>query len=112
MPFERLLKKWYAYGIRGKVLLWIRDFLRYRSQRVALGEAESEMVTITSGIPQGSVLGPMLFPIYVTDLPDELLSTLKLFADDTKLYREIRNDQDKKILQNDLNKLMDWSNKW
>ena len=112
MLFERLLKKWYAYGIRGKALVWIRDFLRYRSQRVALAEAESEMVTITIGIPQGSVLGPMLFLIYVTDLPDELPSTLKLFADDTKLYREIRNDQDKKILQNDLNKLMDWSNKW
>ena len=112
VPFERLLKKLHAYGVRGKVLLWIRDFLRDRSQRVVLADTKSDMATITSGIPQGSVLGPMLFLIYVNDLPEEVLSTLKLFADDTKLYREIQNDHDKEILQNDLNELMDWSVKW
>ena len=112
VPFERLFKKLHAYGVRGKVLLWIRDFLRDRSQRVVLADTKSDMATITSGIPQGSVLGPMLFLIYVNDLPEEVLSTLKLFADDTKLYREIQNDHDKEILQNDLNELMDWSVKW
>ena len=103
VPFERLLKKLHAYGVRGKVLLWIREFLRDRSQRVVLADAKSDMATITSGIPQGSVLGPMLFLIYVNDLPEEVLSTLKLFADDTKLYCEIQNDHDKEVLQNDLN---------
>ena len=112
VPFERLLKKLHAYGVRGKVLLWIREFLRDRSQRVVLADAKSDMATITSGIPQGSVLGPMLFLIYVNDLPEEVLSTFKLFADDTKLYREIQNDHDKEVLQNDLNELMDWSVKW
>ena len=88
------------------------QFLRDRSQRVVLADAKSDMATITSGIPQGSVLGPMLFLIYVNDFPEEVLSTLKLFADDTKLYREIQNDHDKELLQNDLNELMDWSVKW
>ena len=67
---------------------------------------------MTSGIPQGSVLGPILFTIYINDLPDTLINTTKLFADDTKIYSVIKNDADIKSLQNDLDKLATWSKKW
>ena len=63
------------------------------------------MEGLTSGIPQGSVLGPPLFVLYINDLPDTAISQIFLFADDTKLYREIRNDSDYKIFQDDLSKL-------
>ena len=67
---------------------------------------------VTSGIPQGSVLGPIMFLIYVNDLPEVVSSTVKLFADDTKLYRVIKNEEDKLQLQEDLNNLQKWSEKW
>ena len=101
-----------AYGIRGKVLQWIRNFLTDGEQRVVINGVASKTAPVTSGIPQGSVLGPILFLIYVNDLPDFVSSKVKLFADDTKLYREIKNPQDKDVLQNDLNNLMKWSRTW
>ena len=112
VPYERLLVKLQAYGIRGKVLQWIRNFLTAREQRVVINGVASKTAPVTSGIPQGSVLGPILFLIYVNDLPDFVSSKVKLFADDTKLYREIKNPQDKDVLQNDLDNLMKWSRIW
>ena len=67
---------------------------------------------VTSGIPQGSVLRPIMFLIYVNGLPEVVTSTVKLFADDTKLYRVIKNEEDKLQLQEDLNNLQKWSEKW
>ena len=72
----------------------------------------SEWAAVTSGIPQGSVLGPILFVIYINDMPEMVASTVYLFADDTKIYRRIQNDQDRHKLQEDLNNLQDWSDKW
>ena len=112
VPFERLLAKLHAYGIRGKIHRWIRDFLHNRKQRVVINAKPSDWVPVTSGIPQGSVLGPVLILIYVNDLPDIVSSTVKLFADDTKIYRPIRNIQNQKIIQQDLDNLYRWSQVW
>ena len=112
VPHERLLNKLYAYLIRGKILTWIRNFLTNRTQRVTVCGVSSNQVNVTSGIPQGSVLGPLLFLIYVNDLPEVVKSTIKLFADDTKIYRVIKSDRDSEILQNDLLDIMKWSEKW
>ena len=73
---------------------------------------ESESVPVTSGVPQGSVLGPILFLIYINDLPDELSSQVRLFADDTAVYLTIGDTEDGKVLQNDLDRLSVWEDRW
>ena len=110
VPFERLLVKLYACGIRGKLLQWIREFLTNR--KVSVNNHSSNFVPVTSGIPKGSVLRPIMFLIYVNGLPEVVISTVKLFADDTKLYRVIKNEEDKLQLQEDLNNLQKWSETW
>ena len=91
VPHQRLLKKLSAYGIQGKLYSWIEDFLKERKQKVVLNGEESEWAPVSSGIPQGSVLGPTLFLIYINDLPEVVNSCIKLFADDTKLYMRANN---------------------
>ena len=112
VPHERLLSKVKACGINGKVWGWIRDFLHDRKQRVVLGQERSQWRPVTSGIPQGSVLGPLLFIIFINDLPKEIESYTKIFADDTKLFKAIEDATDSNIIQCDLQKLLDWSKKW
>ena len=90
----------------------LRNFLVGRSQRVMIGEGKSAWADVTSGIPQGSVLGPLLFVILINDLPQVVQSTTKIFADDTKLYRPIRTHADTLILQQDISRLNDWATKW
>lgn len=91
---SKLLWKLHQYGIRGQVLGWIRAFLGSRSQRVVLDGEESESIPVTSGVPQGSVLDPILFLIYINDLPDGIFSQVRLFADDTALYLTIEGKDD------------------
>ena len=112
VPHRRLIKKLSAYGVRGQVLEWIQDFLTDRTQQVMVGQSTSRVTSVTSGVPQGSVLGPMLFIIYINELPKLVQSKCKLFADDTKLFHRISTDSDCKVLQLDLDKLMEWSLKW
>ena len=112
VPHNRLLSKIKSCGIEGKVWRWIKDFLFNRQQRVAIGEEKSSWKPVTSGIPQGSVLGPILFIIFINDLPDEIESYTKLFADDTKLFRTIESIEDVDTLQTDIDKLLAWSQKW
>ena len=113
VPHGRLLAKIEKQaGISGKVLSWIGDFLRDRKQRVKVRGAVSDLGPVTSGVPQGSVLGPLLFLIYINDLPGGISSIMNMFADDGKLLKKIVNLDSCKELQDDLNKLQEWSNKW
>ena len=112
VPHLRLINKLKSHGIEGKVLHWIQNFLSNRKQRVVVGKEKSDWADVVSGIPQGSVLGPILFVIYINDLPSVISSTAKLFADDTKVYSEIKTEADRAILQSDLQALEDWSTKW
>ena len=112
VPHQRLLKKLKGYGFGGSLLKWIENFLSDRRQRVVLNGEESEWKSVTSGIPQGSVLGPVLFIIYINDMPDKVTSMCKLFADDSKLYLTIKSRHDQEIIQSDLFKLCDWSKDW
>ena len=97
---------------KGQVLNWICDFIQGRCQQVVIGNSSSSLKQVTSGVPQGSVLGPTLFILYINELPSLVKSKLVMFADDTKLYREIRDDSDTMTLQEDLNVLETWSREW
>ena len=80
---EKLLFKLHHYGIKGGTLRWIQSFLDDRSQNVLLNGVKSDNIPVSSGVPQGSVLGPILFLAYINDLPEQVKSNVRLFADDT-----------------------------
>ena len=109
---KRLLLKLQSYGLKGMVLNWIADFLSNGKQRVVVRGTFSEWSQVTSGVPQGSVLGPTLFIIYVNDLPDCVQSYMGIFADDTKIYRPIISPTDYNILQSDINSVLQWCDIW
>ena len=110
---HRLLKyKLDFYGIRGKTLKWIESFLSNRSQRVVVDGQMSSPIEVTSGVPQGSVLGPILFLVFINDIGEGLNSQARLFADDCLIYRAIKSIEDCISLQEDLNKLKSWADKW
>jgi len=109
VPHLRLLHKLEAHGISGKLLKWIKLFFTCRKQRVVINGQYSPWSSVRSGVPQGSVLGPLLFAIYVNDLPDNVKSFLLLFADDTKLYHTIRSCSDVQQLQEDIDALYQWT---
>jgi hypothetical protein len=112
VPHRRLLHKLQGYGINNQIIQWITEFLIGGKQRVSVECTFSEWMNVLSGIPQGSVLGPLLFVIYINELPKIVKSTTYLFADDTKIFRSINSPEDTKILQEDLDKLQEWSNTW
>ena len=112
VPHQRLLKKVRSYGVCDHVYKWIESFLKERRQRVTVNGAESNWAIVESGIPQGSVLGPILFIIFINDMPGETVCPLKLFADDAKLFHCVTSENDCKALQDDLDKLQEWANRW
>jgi hypothetical protein len=112
VPHARLLQKLQNYGVPAQLCSWTRGFLSNRRHKVVVNGASSEWAEVTSGIPQGSVLGPLLFVIYINDLPDALSSRAYLFADDTKIFRKIDVPEDEELLQRDLNQLTRWSDTW
>lgn len=109
VPHYRLFIKLSSFGIHGKMLNTIRDFLSERTFRVLVGDSASESFNVTSGVPQGSVLGPLLFLLYINDLPDCIRNAVGLFADDLKMIAKSRT---KEINQIDINNLILWQNKW
>ena len=109
----KLLHKLKGLGIGNTILNWLKDFLEGRLQRVRVDDSYSHWEKVRSGVPQGSVLGPILFLVYINDLPEELKdSSLKLFADDAKIYKEDQTDRDAQDLQADLDRMTAWSRKW
>ena len=109
VPHKRLLKKMEAYGIAGRTLDIVKDFLCDRTFKVKVGSALSREFGVSSGVPQGTVLGPLLFLIYINDLPDGIKSFISLFADDLKIVTRSSNHD---IAQNDLHKLSEWEKTW
>ena len=109
---RRLCSKLFHYGIRGTLLSWINDFLTGRTQRVLVDGCCSDDTSVTSGVPQGTVLAPLLFLMFINDLPENIASSIKLYADDVLIYRTIESEHDHTILQQDLNKLQKWANAW
>jgi len=107
-----LVHKLDHYGIKGKTNLWIQAFLTRRSQSVVLEGVSSDTVSVESGVPQGSVLGPSLFLFYINNIPEGLNAVVRLFADDTLAYLAITNKSDCSTLQADLDKLAVWKEKW
>ena len=112
VPHRRLLYKLDYYGIRGSTHKWITSWLSGRFQKVVLDGQASDPVPVLSGVPQGSVLGPVLFLIFINDLPENIRSSVRLFADDCVLYRNIESPADCQILQDDLNSLAQWEADW
>ena len=112
VPHQRLLLKLKAHGIGDSITDWIEQWLTDRRQRVVVDGEVSNWKSVLSGVPQGSVLGPILFLIYINDLDDSITSNVLKFADDTKLFRKVSTDDDKQHLQNDLDRLVKWSEKW
>ena len=112
VPHKRLLNKLHTVGIDHKTQSWIKAFLSGRTQEVVVGGEKSDRGQVISGVPQGSVLGPTLFLVYINDLPTSIKSNVCLFADDTLLYKHILTEEDCKILDNDLSTLQAWEENW
>jgi hypothetical protein len=109
VPHRRVVAKVEAHGISGKVLQWVRNFLTNRTQQVAVNGVKSSPADVTSGIPQGSVLGPVLFVLYINDYPRHVQSYAELFTDDTKVFNRSDCAEGRNALQQDLDSLHRWS---
>lgn len=109
VPHGKLLDKIIRLGIDHRVVLWIKAFLEGRTQKVRVGKETSRAELVKSGVPQGSVLGPLLFLIYINDLCKNIKSKVRLFADDCIIYKIIRDIRDTEIIQSDLDKIVSWA---
>ena len=114
VPHQRLLEKVRNFGITGNVHNWIKSFLSARKQRVCVEAELSSWACVKSGIPQGSVLGPTLFVIFINDMSNIVRSVCVclLFADDAMIFRSIKTSSDNNILQEDLDAVINWSTRW
>ena len=99
-------------GLKGIVLNWMKDYLQDREMRTIIRDTSSSWCEVTSGVPQGSVLAPIMFQVYINDMAEGLSSYINLFADDAKLLRIIKSHEDCKELQRDIDKIHEWSQRW
>ena len=112
VPYRRLLSKLRAMGIGGEVARWIENWLSGRRQRVVVNGSSSGWSPVTSGVPQGSVLGPLLFIVYINDIDEGIASRISKFADDTKLGIDVSIPENVERLKQDMERLGEWSDKW
>ena len=112
VPHDHLLGKMAFYGVQGPILKWVSTFLKSRDQCVLVEGRRSGPVSVESGVPQCTVLGPLLFLMYINDLPGLVSSNIRLFADDCLLYRTISSVDDQVALQRDLDALEGWCDTW
>ena len=112
VPHQCLISKLQFYGIQGSTLTWIKSWLTSRSQSVIIDGMCSKSVDVTSGVPQGPVIGPLMFLLLINDMQDDLVCTLRLFANDALLYHKITHNDDTLALQSDLDKLGLWADRW
>lgn len=112
VPHDRLILALDQHGIDGPLCKWIQNWLTGRKQRVLLNGHKSDWKQVLSGVPQGSVLGPLLFIIFVNEIDEGITSRIWKFADDIKLAGAVETDMDRELLQNDLNKIFHWTNTW
>jgi hypothetical protein len=112
--YNKLLFKLEHYGITGDLLRWIGGFITGRTQRTKVGSAVSDEVQLTSGVVQGSCIGPLLFVLYINDVVQIIGDSCrrKIYADDLKIYTEVTSQQDEDLLQNSLDALSAWSRDW
>ena len=108
VPHRRLLLQLNKFGIKGNTLSWITDYLQDRTQRVRVNGAISSSIDVLSGVPQGSVLGPALFLIFVADVSTIINNIISLYADDTKLFNSLY-EYSTEIIQEDINILSRWA---
>ena len=114
VPHKRLSNKLKHYGIDGNIQRWVDAFLTGRTQKVVVDGTFSKAAAVESGVPQGTVMGPLLFSIYINDLPDCLSpgTRVRLFADDCLIYRSVHSVEDQLILQKDIDSLLVWADTW
>ena len=115
VPHQRLIMQLSRFGVRGNILGWIKDYLTSRHQRVRVNGELSSRSSVLSGVPQGSVLGPALFLIYVSDIPEIVQNFVSLYADDSKIYNYLLDSAEHintpESIQADINNLCEWSDK-
>ena len=106
---QRLILKLKSHGMRNSIINWIEQWLTDRRQRVVVDGEVSSWKSVLSGVPQGSVLGPILFLVYINDLEEGVTGKLLKFADDTKLFRKIKEIGVNQKLQDDIDQLVRWA---
>ena len=112
-PLMNSLKAYcFSYGTGGKTLKWIDSFVCFRKQQVVVNGVKSDWAPVLSGVPQGTILGPLLFSLYINDISSAIESEIRLFADDCVCYREIKDEEDTIKLQRDIDRLGSLARKW
>ena len=112
VPHQRLILQLKSNGMGNSIINWIEQWLTDRKQRVVVDGGVSSWKSVLSGVPQGSVLEPILFLVYINDLEEGVTGSILKFADDTKLFRKTKEIGDNFFLQDDIDKLVKWSEKW
>jgi hypothetical protein len=112
VPHDKLLHTISHYGVNGDLHSWICNFLTSRHQRVVVNGEHSDNIYVASGVPQGTVLDPLLFLLFINDLPSVVKSQVRLFADDCLIYRPIMDSRDQYLLDQDLAALSQWADTW